>query len=90
MIDTYLKATNRDVLAAFCGFFVNVLTIAAGVPPSPEVHDAESGSTFPAEPGRGDPAFFYTCIRAPFAVPVGDGIELADPAEARTVVGVWG
>ena len=90
MIDTYLASKDKDVLVAFCGFFVNSMTIAQGRAASPEVHDVESGTVFEAEAAKGDPDYFYTCIRAPFAVPACIGVEVVCAAVGKDVCGVWG
>jgi hypothetical protein len=44
------------------------------------------------EPGRedaGDPAHWYACIRAPFAVPLTQGIVSVSEIEGEAVLGSW-
>lgn len=87
-IDTYLKSSDREALAAFCAGFVNVIGLAQGRAATPEMTDPD-GNVFPAMPAVGDPAKWYACVRYTSAVTPTGGVEVCDAAEGASVVGVW-
>lgn len=77
MTDTYLVSSNEADLRSFCSFFVNVIGPIAGRAETEE------------SPAAGDPAKWYACVRAPFALEAQDGIEVCDTETGAAVVGVW-
>ena len=82
MIDTYMKSKDKAALEALQGSVTNMISPVKG---SAESLD-EDGNTVPA---KGDPLYWYTCVRAVFPVPAFDGVEICDEAEGIAVVGVW-
>lgn len=82
MIDTYMKSKDKAALEALQSSVTNMIAPVQG---SAESQD-EEGNTVPA---KGDPEYWYTCVRAVFPVPAFDGVELCDEAEGIAVCGVW-
>lgn len=87
-VDTYLKSTDEQALLDLLAFITNMMTPTQGRDAVPEGVD-ESGNVTPAIPAAGDPAYYYTCVRAPFPVPAFGGILPCSAEEGIPVVGVW-
>ena len=78
-VDTYLKSKNKQALEDLYAFVTNMVPVAQG-----QTADVALGM-----PAKGDPEYFYTCVRAPFAVPAFGGVELSSEEEALPVCGAW-
>lgn len=81
-MDTYLKAKNVKELNALRDFLINVMEPQKGR--AAQVNEDESVAA-----AVGDTAYWYTCVRAPFALTPFDGIEACATDEGRAVCGVW-
>ena len=81
-IDTYLKSTDKAALEAIAATVVNHTEVVQGAAASKD----DDGNEIPA---KGDPAYWYVCVRAAFPVPAIEGVQVIDAAEGTEVVGVW-
>ncbi|MDD2324579.1 MAG: hypothetical protein PHW63_01005 [Alphaproteobacteria bacterium] len=88
MIDTYLKSTNREALEALRAGAVNVIGPVQGCA-AMEAVTLEDGSVIPAQEAKGDPAYWYVCVRLVVPVGVSEEIEACDAAEGQAVCGLW-
>jgi len=87
MMDTYLKSKNLAPLKELGGFVVNMIEPMQGQSATQVVVMDEC--VIPAQPAKGDPAYWYTCVRAPFALLPYADIEACSEEEGRLVCGVW-
>lgn len=81
MMDSYIKSHDADLLAAFCAGFENVIGPSAGA--------ASCESDGVAYPAKGDPTFYYACVRSPEPFDLPTGIEHASIDDGVSVVGVF-
>lgn len=81
MADSYIKSHDADLLATFCAGFENVIGPSAGA--------ASGESDGVAYPAKGDPSYYYACIRSKDKIDLVDKIEICDKDEAVSVVGIW-
>ncbi|MDX9690355.1 MAG: hypothetical protein EOM37_04825 [Proteobacteria bacterium] len=88
MIDTYLRAVSCDELLGLRAFLRNVMEPVKGREAVDETID-EEGNIVPAQDAAGDPAFYYSCVRASFPVPAFGGLNLVDEETGQAVCGVW-
>lgn len=88
--DTYVSAPDKDTLLTFARSFVNYIQPQQGRAAVPESTDAD-GNVTPAMPAAGDPALWYTCIRAtfPIAAVVIAPLAVVEGDTGAAVVGVW-
>lgn len=77
MINTYLKSNDEAAFREFCRFFSHVIGPIQG--------QAATGE----DPAKGDPAFWYACIRGPIPVPEVSPIQHCSEDEGKAVCGVW-
>lgn len=88
-IDTYISHPDATSLEAFAGSFVNYMRPRAGI-----AAVAADDTTIPpteAQPAKGDPALFYTCVRATFDITplIVAPFAVADVETGAAVCGVW-
>ncbi|MCL2468827.1 MAG: hypothetical protein FWF24_01160 [Alphaproteobacteria bacterium] len=79
MIDTYLKAGDKEALLALQGFLTNVT-----LPQQGRAAGEEEGQT-----AAGDPVYWYVCVRFLAAIAPFGTIEACTPQEGKAVCGVW-
>lgn len=88
LIDTYLKSHNRDDILGLRAFLKNVMNPVQGRAATEETTD-EEGNIVPAQEAIGDPAYWYTCVRASFPVPIFGTIEACDEETGVALCGRW-
>ena len=83
--DIYLSHPDATALEAFAGSFVNYMRPRAGI-----AAIAADDTTTP-QPAKGDPALFYTCVRATFDITplIVAPFAVVDAETGAAVVGVW-
>lgn len=83
--DTYVSCDDMDTLMMFLSSFVNYIQPQQG-----RAAVAAEGES-PAIPAAGDPALFYSCIRATadISASVPSPITVIDAEIGAAVVGVW-
>ena len=81
MADNYIKSRDEALLAAFCAGFANAI--------GPSIGSASGESDGVAYPAKGDPSFYYACIRSPEPFDLPTGIEHASIDDGVSVVGVF-
>ena len=82
MMNTYIKSDDEAAIREFCAFFTHVIGPSKGVP---EGLDEDENPI----PAKGDPDFWYACIRGPVQFTPDSPILPCQEAEGIEVVGVW-
>ena len=85
-VDSYLKSKNPEALEGLRTFVANMLPIVQGIAATSYLN--EEGETVNV-PAKGDPAYWYSCVRAPFPLPSFAEVELCTANEALPVCGGW-
>lgn len=88
MIDTYLKSKNREALEHLLDFAINVIGPVQGTAAS-EGLVLEDGTMIEAQEAKGDPTYWYACIRFLLPITPSGEIESCDEETGRAVCGVW-
>jgi len=88
-IDTYISGPIQNDLELFAQNFTNHITPQAGSAAVAE--DDTVTPPIPAQPAKGDPALFYTLIRATFDITplVVHPFNVVDKTTGASVVGVF-
>jgi hypothetical protein len=100
MMDTYIKAKSWAVMKAFLTTevdgqlmpntnFQNIISPMKGRGAIAAVGVEGEENYVPEQPARGDPEYWYTCIRSEEAVTLPLGLDAAAPEEAIPLIGVW-
>jgi len=89
-IDTYVSGPVQADLELFARNFVNFVPVKQGRAAVAAGTD-EFGNPTPAIPAAGDPALFYTLIRATIDITplIAAPFSKVDPATGQSVVGVF-
>ena len=89
MIDTYISHPDKAALEIFAANFMNFIPVHQGQ----AAIAADNTATPPtsAQAAKGDPALFYTCIRATFDISslVQSPFSVVDAVTGSGVVGVF-
>ncbi len=98
MTDVYVSGPVQADLETFANNFTNHIPATAGTAATAEIPAtyAADGVTvltpdIPAQPAKGDPALFYTLIRASFDITpiVQEPFAVVDPSVGMAVCGVF-
>lgn len=89
LIDNYLKSTDKAELEELRSMVVNMIGPVQGTAAAAETLDEDGNVLEPAQEAKGDPNYWYACVRSIFSVPAFGTVVQCDEGEGIAVLGEW-